>query len=167
MFALYSKLIKLSDMTLNPLLNLAIRVHMALIFWKSGVLKYESWQNDQWEDVVEAFTDYHPIPGVDPNLAAIGGTVGELVLPAMLALGLFTRIGAGGLLVMTLVIQYLVPADYGVANPQHYFWMLLLAVPMLQGGGILSVDGLFQKFMCKKCRQHKDVESAETTEEAA
>ncbi len=128
---------------------------MALIFWKSGVLKYESWKNDQWEDVVEAFTDYHPIPGVDPELSAIGGTIGELALPLMLAFGLFTRVGAAGLLVMTIVIQYVVPAEYEVANPQHYFWMLLLAVPMLQGGGILSIDGLFQKFMCKKCKKNK------------
>ncbi len=156
MFSLYARLIALSDMALKPILNLSIRIYMALIFWKSGVLKFESWQNDQWEDVVEAFTDYHPIPGVDPNMAAIGGTIGELVLPAMLALGLFTRVGAAGLLVMTIVIQYIVPEDYGVANPQHYFWMLLLLVPMLHGGRILSIDGLFQKFVMKKTNKHLD-----------
>ncbi len=150
MLTLYSKLIRLSNRTLVPLLNLAIRLYMANIFWKSGYLKYESYANGQWEDVVEAFTEYHPIPGVDPQLAAIGGTIGELVLPIMLALGIFTRFGAAGLLVMTLVIQFVVPAEYEVHNPQHYFWMLLLAVPMLHGGRILSVDGLARRFIFKR-----------------
>lgn len=154
MFSLYSKLIKLSDMTLAHVLNLGIRLWMANIFFKSGMLRYQDWANGQWDSQVEAFTEYHPIPGVDPQLAAIGGTVGELALPVMLALGLFTRIGAGGLLVMTLVIQYLVPVDYGVSNPEHYYWMLLLMVPMLHGGGLLSVDGLAQKFLCKKCKKN-------------
>ncbi|MGH1375397.1 MAG: DoxX family protein [Alphaproteobacteria bacterium] len=141
-------------MTLSPLLDLAIRLFMANIFFKSGKLKFDSYMNGQWDDVVTAFSDYHPIPGVPAELAAIGGTVGELALPIMLALGLFTRVGAAGLLVMTLTIQYLVPAEYEVANADHYMWMLLLAVPMLKGGGMLSVDFLFgkfgKKFFCKK-----------------
>ncbi len=156
MFSLYAQLIAFSDMALKPILNLSIRIYMALIFWKSGKLRYDDWVNGSWDNQVEAFTEYHPIPGVDPQLAAIGGTIGELVLPVMLAFGLFTRFGAAGLLVMTLVIQYLVPEDYGVSNPQHYFWMLLLLVPMLHGGGLLSVDGLFQRFVLKKTHKNLD-----------
>lgn len=156
MFSLYAQLIAFSDMALKPILNLSIRIYMALIFWKSGKLRYDDWVNGSWDNQVEAFTEYHPIPGVDPQLAAIGGTIGELVLPVMLAFGLFTRFGAAGLLVMTLVIQYLVPEDYGVSNPQHYFWMLLLLVPLLHGGGLLSVDGLFQRFVLKKTHKNLD-----------
>ncbi len=151
---LYKKIIKLSDMTLSPLLDLGIRLFMANIFFKSGKLKFDSYMNGQWDEVVTAFSDYHPIPGVPAELAAIGGTVGELALPIMLAFGFLTRVGAAGLLIMTLVIQYLVPADYGVANADHYMWMLLLAVPMLKGGGMLSADFLIgkygKKFFCKK-----------------
>jgi len=150
MLNLYSKLIKLSDMTLSPLVDLGIRLFMANIFWKSGILKYKSWKNGQWEEVITAFRDYHPIPGVPPEMAAIGGTLGELILPLMLAFGLFTRIGAGGLLIMAIVIQFIVPAEYELSNPDHYMWMLLLAVPMLKGGGLFSIDGLAQKFWFKK-----------------
>lgn len=184
---LYSKLIKLSDMTLLHILNLAIRLHMAKFFWNSGLLRYEDWKNDAWEDQIEAFTEYHPIPGVDPALAAAGGTIGELVLPILLAFGLFTRIGAAGLLVMTLTIQFIVPAEYEVANVEHYHWMLLLLVPMLHGGGALSIDGIFQKIFGRKCSKSGegdvcplshgqmddaeeadvDVESDETTEQSA
>lgn len=151
---LYSRVINISNVTLSPALDVAIRLYIANIFFKSGKLRLDSYLNGQWHEQVTAFTDYHPIPGVPGEIAAVMGTGGEIILPILLALGLFTRIGAGGLLIMTLTIQYLVPADYGVANNEHYYWMLLLAVPMLKGGGLFSIDGLFQKFMCKKCNKH-------------
>ncbi len=147
---LYSKIIKLSDISLSPALDLSIRLYMANIFFTSGWLKLQSYLNGNWDEVVTAFTEYHPIPGVSGEIASIFGTGGEIILPALLALGLLTRIGAGGLLMMTIVIQFLVPADYGVANDDHYFWMLLLAVPMLKGGGMFSADFVIQKIIRKK-----------------
>lgn len=147
MLQLYSKLIKLSDMTLVPLLNLAIRLYMANIFFKSGWLRFQDYLNGTWDNQIIAFTEYHPTPGLSPEMAAIMGTGGELILPILLAFGLFTRVGAAGLLVMTLVIQFGVPEEYGIYNVEHYYWMLLLAVPMLKGGNILSIDGLAQRFL--------------------
>ncbi|MGH1402634.1 MAG: DoxX family protein [Alphaproteobacteria bacterium] len=147
--ALYSQVISLSNITLSPLLDLAIRLYMAYIFFQSGWTRFQAYLDGQWEDQVYAFTEYHPIPGVPGDIAAILGTGGEVILPILLALGLFTRIGAGGLLIMTLVIQFLVQGE-NIANDDHYFWMLLLAVPMLKGGGMISVDFLAQKFLLKK-----------------
>lgn len=147
---LYGKLITLSNMTLSPLLNLGIRLFMANIFFKSGLTRYSDYANGTWGNQIEAFTDYHPIPGVPGDIAAIAGTGGELILPILLAFGLFTRLGAAGLLVMTIVIEFIVPPEYGLSNPDHYMWMLLLAVPMLKGGGQLSLDFLAQKFLFKK-----------------
>lgn len=148
---LYGKIIKLSDVTLSPLLDLAIRLYMANIFFKSGWLRLQDFLNGQWQNQVTAFTEYHPIPGVPGDIAAVAGTFGEVTLPVLLALGLLTRVGAGGLLIMTLIIQFIVPQEYGVSNPDHYMWMLLLAVPLIRGGGMLSVDYVFRKFFCKKC----------------
>ncbi len=147
---LYGKLIALSNMTLLPLLDLAIRLFMANIFFKSGLTRYSDYANGTWENQIEAFTEYHPIPGVPGDIAAIAGTGGELMLPVLLAFGLFTRFGAAGLLVMTIVIQFIVPAEYELFNNDHYMWMLLLAVPMLRGGGKISIDYLAQKFLFKK-----------------
>ncbi len=147
---LYCKLIHVSNVTLSPLLDLGIRLYMANIFFTSGRLRLNDYLNGQWGNQVTAFTEYHPIPGVPAEIAAIGGTTGELVLPVLLGLGLFTRFGAAGLLLMTLVIQFVVPADYGVANNDHYMWMLLLAVPMLKGGGMLSLDYALTKWCCRK-----------------
>lgn len=164
---LYKKLTRVSDVTLWPLTDLAIRLYMANIFFKGGWLKFENYLNGRWEDTVTAFSDYHPIPGVDPNIAAVAGTAGEVILPVLLALGLFTRFGAAGLLVMTLVIQFVVPADYGVANSDHYMWMLLLAVPFFKGPSILSADFLLGKFVCKSCTDKEEKDSSEPAEEAA
>lgn len=147
---IYSKLIKTSDKVLSPLLDLGIRLFMANIFFTSGKLRLNDYLNGQWSNQVTAFTDYHPIPGIPGDIAAVAGTGGELILSILLAFGLFTRFGAAGLLVMTISIQFLVPAEYEIANPDHYMWMLLLAVPMLKGGGILSADFVLCKFFCKK-----------------
>lgn len=123
------------------------RLHMANIFWKSGYLKLKSILNGNFDDVVLAFTDFHPIPGVSPTIAAAAGTAGELILPVMLAFGLFGRVGAAGLLIMSAVIQFLVPAEYDIAHPQHYFWMIILAVPLFYGMGKISLDYWIAKWV--------------------
>ena len=129
--------------------TLAARLYMANIFWKSGVLKFDAAINGRFDEIVTAFTYYHPIPGLPPELAAILGTGGEIALPIMLALGLLGRIGALGLLIMTLVIEFAVPADYGISHPQHYWWMIMLAVPLFHGMGRASVDYWLVKWLRK------------------
>ena len=163
--SLTCKAIDLTTVYLSPAVDLAIRLFMANIFFKSGMLRFKDFWNGQWDAQITAFTEYHPIPGVPGELAAIGGTVGELVLPILLAFGLMTRVGAGGLLVMTLVIQFVVPADYGVANADHYMWMLLLLVPLTRGGGVLSLDYLACKFLCKKSACDSGACDTENSEE--
>lgn len=119
---------------------LAARLFVANIFFKSGMLKLDNVLNGRFYNVVEEFTDYYPVPFLDPKVAAVLGTGGEVILPVLLALGLLGRVGAAGLLVMTLVIQFAVPAEYGVQHHQHYMWMILLAIPLFHGMGRLSVD---------------------------
>lgn len=141
---------KQADKIGSPLLDLAIRLFMANIFFKSGWLKFKNFLNDDWGSTVYLFQDIHPIPGIPADIAAVAGTAGELVLPVLLALGLFGRFGAAGLLVMTLTIQYLVPASYDIASPEHYYWMLLLSVILVKGPGVLSADHLIRKFLHKR-----------------
>lgn len=141
---------KTARLFLSPLLDLAIRLYMADIFFKSGYLKLESYLNDNWSSTVFLFEEVHPLPYVSLDLAAIAGTAGEIILPVLLALGLFGRLGAGGLLIMTAVIEFGVPAEYGISNAQHYLWMLLLAVPLIKGPGILSLDALIRKFILRR-----------------
>jgi len=138
-----------SSCVLSPVFDVAVRLYMANIFFKSGWLKFENFLNEDWGSTLFLFEEIHPIPFLNPSFAAISGTVGELILPILLALGLFGRLGAVGLLIMTVVIQYGVPADYGIQHDQHYFWMFLLLMIVLKGPGKLSLDHLIQKWLKK------------------
>jgi len=133
----------------SPFLDLAIRLYMAQIFFKSGWLKLQNHLNDDWGSTVFLFEETHPLPGIAPDMAAVMSTAGELFLPVLLAFGLFTRFGAAGLLIMTMTIQFLIPADYEIAHPTHYLWMLLLAVPLIKGPGPISIDRFIVKWLQK------------------
>lgn len=133
----------------SPVIDLAIRLYMAGIFFKSGWLKFQSFLNGDWASTVFLFREAHPLPGIPAEIAAIMGTGGEIVFSVLLALGLFARLGAAGLLAMTFAIQFLVPEDYGILSPVHYLWMLLLAVPFIKGPGPLSVDRFLLKWLRK------------------
>lgn len=148
---LINPLRNISSKFLMPVLDLVIRLWMANIFFKSGWSKFENYLNGNWDTTISLFTDAHVVPGIPPEIAAIAGTGGEIILSTLLVIGLFTRFGAAGLFVMTLTIQYLVTDGFGdsLANPDHYFWMLLLLIPLIKGPGILSIDHWLVKLIRK------------------
>lgn len=124
----------------SPLANLWARIYVGLIFWRSGVLKFEDMEStvesfDPAEDG-EFLISFLP-DAIPPAIPAYLATAGELILPVLLFLGLFTRVGAAGLLVMTVVIQFFVP---GFESSQHFLWMIVLLLLVGHGGNKLSVD---------------------------
>ena len=130
---LYNAFSSLCRSIVAPLANLAARIYLGWsIFFVSGLAKL-----DDFEETVELFDDDFAVPFLSAEPAAYLATAGELILPVLLVFGLFTRIGAVGLLVMTAVIQVWVLQD-----PQHYLWMLVLALLAGYGGGKLSLDSL-------------------------
>jgi putative oxidoreductase len=109
-----------------PLADLLLRVYIAKIFFMSGLTKITD-----WETTVMLFTDEYRVPLLSPQLAALGGTVGELVLPVLLVLGVFTRLSAVGLFVLNLVAvasYYHVLKDIPPALQDHLEWGLMLLV---------------------------------------
>jgi len=153
-------LLKNIDSALKPLWDVSkygedislfiARLFMANIFFKSGKLKFENFLNGDFDTVIYLFEDIHPVPGIPVELAAYAGTFAEVFLPILLVFGLLGRVGALGLLVMSAVIQFAVPAEYEVAHPQHYMWMLLLAWPLFHGMGRVSVDYWLAKWFRSK-----------------
>lgn len=126
----------------TPLLLLAMRLWMASIFFRSGLTRVTHWDSQAF-----LFANIHPLPGVPPMAAAVVTTGAELTLPVLLALGLFGRLSALAMFIMTCVIQFVVantPAgiENGIGNSDHYLWMLLLAAVVVSGPGALSVDRL-------------------------
>lgn len=74
-----------------------------------------------------------------PDQLAFLVAVAEIVLPALLLVGLATRLAALGLLAMTCVIQLVFPD--GWAN-FHLYWAALAVAIIAMGPGALSLDRL-------------------------
>ena len=136
MTKLYDTLSAFCASIVAPLANLAARIYMGYsIFFVSGLAKL-----GDFEETIELFEEDWVIPLIPAEPAAYLATAGELVLPVLLILGIFTRIGALGLLVMTIVIQ-----TFAIQDPQHYIWMLVLSLLLSYGGNKISVDYLLFK----------------------
>ena len=78
-------------------------------------------------------------------MAAVAGTAGELVFPALLVMGLLTRFAALGLSAVNVlaVISYahvLLGDGFEAALGQHYLWGTLLLVVLVFGPGRWSLD---------------------------
>ncbi|HEY0940803.1 MAG TPA: DoxX family protein [Steroidobacter sp.] len=119
---------------------LASRVYVSWVFLKSGYLKLSD-----WEQTVALFEYEYRVPLLTPQLAAIAGTTGELVFPALLILGLFGRISALGLQAVNVlaVISYahvLYQPGFAAAIGQHYLWGFILLVLAFYGPGVWSLD---------------------------
>ncbi|WP_020405574.1 DoxX family protein [Hahella ganghwensis] len=128
------------DKWLKPLVMLVVRIFIAYAFFKSGLLKIKD-----WDSTIFLFQYEYVIPFIPYNVAAVMGTIGELVLPTLLALGLAGRIGAFGLLIMTVVIETFVYPG----TQEHYYWMSILGLLVVTGPGLLSVDTLIRKHIDK------------------
>ena len=83
---------------LQPLALLAARLYVAQVFFLAGLSKLRD-----WDITLALFADEYQVPLLPSELAAWLGTGGELVLPVLLALGLFGRFAALGLLVVNAV----------------------------------------------------------------
>jgi putative oxidoreductase len=116
------------------LIELGMRVAVGATFFRSGMLKLQS-----FDTAITLFRDEYRLPLLPPELAAYMGTTVELSAPVLLVLGLGARLGAAALLAMTLTIQFLV---YPENWPEHLMWGSILAYVLTRGAGRLAVDRL-------------------------
>ncbi len=115
-----------------PLLEFGMRLAVGATFFKSGMNKFQS-----FDTAILLFREEYRLPLLPPEVAAYMGTAVELSAPVLLVLGLFARLGAAALLVMTLTIQFLVyPGNW----PEHLMWASILAYVLTRGPGALSID---------------------------
>lgn len=133
MKSLYQSFCAFCSTAVMPLANLWARSYIGLDFFRSGLAKL----ND-FEETIEFFEDDWALPFISPEPAAYLATAAELVLPILLFLGLFTRISALGIFIMALVIEIWVFPG----TAQHYYWMIICAMLIGQGGHKLSLDNL-------------------------
>ena len=125
---------------------LAARLYVAWVFFASGLQSLRDWSSTLW-----LYANCFQVPLLPPAVAAVAGTAGEIVLPPLLALGLFGRCGALGLFVVNAValLSYLHTLHVGVfelgaqltpAMMFHFIWGLLALAVALWGPVRWSVD---------------------------
>jgi putative oxidoreductase len=122
---------------LQPLAQLAARGFLAQAFFLSGLTKLRD-----WDSTLALFSDEYHVPLLSPEVAAHLGTGGELVLPVLLALGLFGRFAAAGLMVVNAVAVLSLSDIAPAALQQHQFWGSLMLGLLLWGPGRWSLDAL-------------------------
>jgi putative oxidoreductase len=119
------------------IIQLAMRIAVAAVFFRSGLLKVNS-----WEFAVQLFRDEYKVPLLDPVVAAHLAAAVELGVPPFLVAGLATRIATLPLLGMIAVIQIFV---YPSAWSDHLLWGSILVFLLTRGPGAISVDELLLK----------------------
>ena len=120
----------------HDVLALASRISIAAIFFLSGRTKVEGVLT-LTEGTYELFRSEYKLPLIPPEIAAHLAAYAEHLLPALLLLGLFTRLSALALLGMTVTIQVFVYPD---AWPTHLSWAALLLYLIGRGAGAVSLD---------------------------
>lgn len=120
------------------LLDLGIRLYVAEIFFRSGLLKIGNWDGTMY-----LFKNEYHVPLLPPEAAAWLGTFGELAFPPLLALGLAARFAALSLSFVNgiaVISFWHVLGDNEAALMSHFYWGLLLLVTLCHGPGLLSLD---------------------------
>ena len=130
----WSPLTRLLD-ALQPLAALLARLYVGQVFFLSGLTKLRDWGT-----TVALFTDEYKVPVLPPELAAVLGTAGELVLPVLLVIGLAGRFSALGLFVVNVVAVISLSEIAPAALQQHILWGTLLAALAIYGLGPWALD---------------------------
>lgn len=123
-----------------------LRLWIGKIFYDSGRTKAEGGIGEGYLQINDfqgtLFEEEYGIDFVDPEFMAQMALYGETFLPLMLFAGLGARVGALGLLGMTIFIQVFVyPAHFY----EHATWAAALLVVMIFGAGRISLDQIFRK----------------------
>jgi putative oxidoreductase len=133
-----------------------LRIALAVPFFRSGLTKFDGFLSlsPAAEFLFEDEFKLHIFGGIydfpAPEAAALIDGIAEIVLPILLVVGLATRLSALGLLVMTGVIQLVVPE--GWAN-FHLPWAALAIALIALGPGPLSLDHLLTKRLANRAQQ--------------
>jgi putative oxidoreductase len=125
---------------LSPLADLAVRLWVATAFFKSGLVKIQS-----WDSTIALFTYEYSVPFLPPELAAYLGTFTELFFPVLLALGLAGRFSAAVLFIFNIIAVLSYPGLMAAGIEQHQVWGLMLLVTLSHGPGKLSLDHWISK----------------------
>jgi len=130
----HNQIFGLADYLVAPLFLFA-RLYIANIFFKSGLTKLRD-----WESTLMLFEYEYEVPLIPFEVAAWAGTIGELVLPVLLAFGLFTRFSAIGLFFVNAVAVISLSEISPAAMNEHILWGSIMFMVAILGAQKFSVD---------------------------
>jgi putative oxidoreductase len=151
-----------ADWLLPTLARLVFAGVLAGYFWASALTKFDGPVTPSIGAYGQIFPKAFDAVGFDPSgltlwhgLVALAGGYAEFILPALIILGLFTRLAALGMAGFILVQSltdvfghgvtagaWFDRASDGLILDQRALWLLLLAVLLGKGGGPFSADRL-------------------------
>lgn len=148
MISLIQRALALLDTRLfEGLALLVVRLALAAQFWRSARTKIVDGTWLQIDPITfDLFRDEYHMPY--PEFTGVLATWAEHGLSALVMLGLATRFGAAGLLVMTGVVQLFVYPE-AFWNP-HVLWFALALVLIARGGGLFALDRGFDRAFAAK-----------------
>jgi putative oxidoreductase len=143
----------------RSLVLLGTRFYVGWQFWKSGWLKVTAWNS-----TLELFRSEYHVPLLPPPVAAVTGAGGELFFPALLFLGLFSRVGAlGAFFVNAMAVisyrQVLLAEGSEAALGQHILWGFMLLILAVVGPGRFALDSWLERRLTARCRPFVGVAS--------
>lgn len=129
---------------LVPVGNLALRLWVANVFFKSGLTKIKS-----WDSTLYLFEEEYHVPFLPFEFAAMIGTTVELFFPVLLVLGLAGRFSAITLFIFNIMAVISYPDLNAAGIRDHQVWGVMLLIPLMMGPGKLSIDHFInKKFGC-------------------
>ena len=171
LFSLYNSIFERIERLLSPtvmplLARLVFAGTLLIYFWNSAQTKLSGIFTLNFGAFAQIFQKKFEALGYDPSLMSgldraiiFAGTYAEFILPAMIVLGLLTRIAAIGMIGF-IVVQSVtdivghgadaktIGAWFDAASDSHImdqraFWVFLLLYLMVRGAGAISLDRLF------------------------
>jgi putative oxidoreductase len=115
------------------------RAAIATIFWRAASTKLAN-----FDLTIALFEDEYlrNLPFLPAAPMAYLATTVELAMPALIVIGLLTRLATLPLIGMTLFIQLFV---YPTSWPDHLIWLALLLLLLARGPGAISLDALLAR----------------------
>ncbi len=159
----YRKFSEIVSRYLSDVVAMSMRLLLAKVFLSSGLLKWNGWFdfNEQTYSLFK-YEFFCPDPVREGALLlcnpktleyeqgsltskfvewlAIGAGISEVLLPTLLILGLFTRLGALGLAGMTLFIQLAVFPEWSHWWNPAAWWLVVALGILAYGPGRISLD---------------------------
>ncbi|CAI4033404.1 hypothetical protein DNFV4_03840 [Nitrospira tepida] len=141
---MYGRLVRGLE-ALLPLFDLSVRLYLAQIFWKGGMVKLSSWMS-----TVMLFTLVYDVPVLPPEIAAYLATAVELGGSFLLAIGLAGRWAALSLFGLNIVAVLSYGQLSEAAIQEAFYWGILFLYFVLHGPGLLSADALLRHLVRRR-----------------